>query len=110
MSNRIYALVIAALLLNLLAGCRTGVVLPSQVKCYGTDPMEHTIYIGSDATNHYFRCSHGFASGEWVVKRKDLCLNETFPPGKEKARFVRRDMSGNISLVQLEAVKEGAQE
>lgn len=45
--------------------------LPNKV--YGTDPLSHTMYIGSDANYHHFTFINGKISGSFIVNSDDYC-------------------------------------
>ena len=84
-----------------LAGCQPKEVTPSEVKCYGADPMFHTVYIGSDEIHHHFVWQNGKISGKWKVKQVDLTLSDTFPLESGNTRFVTRDETGRIDVIGL---------
>ena len=85
----------------IIASCVHGTktVKPSEVICYGVDPLYHTVYIGSDKNHHYFRYAKGKVNGSWKVKKEDLVLSETFSTNSGSKQFVERNKSGQLVLV-----------
>lgn len=39
---------------------------------YGAAPLSHTLYMGSDATFHYFAWESGSSSGGWKIRKTDM--------------------------------------
>ena len=67
---------------------------------YGTDPLNHTLYVGSDADFHHFRWSHGKRSGTYLVAREQISFAETFAVGDRSAFLVRGD-DGTLRLLRF---------
>jgi hypothetical protein len=71
-----------------------------QLPVYGTDPLKHTQYVGSDQNFHYFEYQQGKESGSVRVPVIDAVVEpEPFPTGKGKKAFVEAAEEGRISLV-----------
>ncbi len=77
-------------------------VKPEEIKCYGSDPLSNTAYIGSDSEFHYFTYFKGKFSGKWKVSKKDLILNFEFPYNKGGCYILRRDKSGKLKPIIIE--------
>ena len=67
---------------------------------YGTDPLNHTMYVGSDGDFHHFRWSHGKRSGTYLVDREQISFVETFAVG-DRSAFLVRDDDGILRLLRL---------
>ena len=67
---------------------------------YGTDPLNHTVYVGSDSTYHHFRWSRGKSSGSYIVPLNQISFSETFEVGERKA-FLTRNDGGTLELLRL---------
>ena len=92
--------------------CATGLILsgcsdPGPVETtaadlpvYGTDPLYHTVYVGSDTDFHHFRWSRGKRSGAYLVPREQISFFETFEVGGRSSFLVRTD-DGTLQLLRL---------
>lgn len=71
---RVAALAVAALLT--VAGCgsarETQQIPVTAFRNYGASPLQHTIYIGSDARFHRFQWSNGKQGGTWLIARAEM--------------------------------------
>ena len=85
----------------ILVGCQTRTIPPSEIKCYGTDPLMHTTYRGSDESYHYISWQNGKASGIWRVDRESLHLPEIFSLDSGRKHFVIRNDDGQIDFMHL---------
>jgi hypothetical protein len=99
--NRFF--LIAAALVIPLAGCaRTRVIKGADLPLYGSDPLMHTVYRGSDETFHHFALQHGKSGREVVVRRDELEIKpEPFPVGSRRHAFITSPRPGLIELVLL---------
>ena len=107
LSSTTMKLITLALITLIFTSCahRTKTVTPNEIVCYGTDPLYHTLYKGSDEEYHYFRYSKGKVFGFWKVKRDELELSETFSRNSNQKRFVERDESGRLKLMSFKKVQ-----
>ncbi len=96
MKNKV--IILSCLIGLILVGCQTRTIPPSGIICYGTDPLMHTIYLGSDEFYHYFAWQNGKSAGTWEVKQKSLLLPETYPLDSGKRYFVFRTHDGQIEF------------
>ncbi|MDB6153620.1 MAG: hypothetical protein JWL90_2073 [Chthoniobacteraceae bacterium] len=78
---------------------------PSQVACYGTERLSHTVYQGSDREYHYFAWTHHLKRGTWKIPRYALELPGEFPLGKGES-FVKHDADANLVLFGFKAARE----
>ena len=88
----------------LTAGCvssRAKIVSPQQLPLYGSDPLYHTVYVGSDDRYHHFKWSRGLLSGEFLVDRGALHLSRVFSSGAGKA-FLTRTADGSVDVLVLQ--------
>jgi hypothetical protein len=83
-----------------IVSCTTDIqeVKPSEVKCYGNDPLVHTVYIGSDKKWHYFHYQKGKTGGHWKVKKEELKWKYEFPHGKGH-QFIKRNEAGELEPI-----------
>ena len=95
--------VIAVLFATYVAGCgRTRVVESGGLPVYGTDPLMHTVYMGTDDRFHHFAVQHGKSGGNVVVRRQEARIKpEPFARNTGRQAFVKRAKPGEIELVVL---------
>lgn len=96
--ERIVVLVLA------LAGCAGGRVVESRnLPVYGTDPLSHTIYLGSDDTYHHFFAQRAKGSASRLrVRRDEASIEpEPFPLDSGRHAFVKSAEAGVIRLLVL---------
>lgn len=75
-------------------------ITATDLPIYGTAPLNHTIYVGSDSAFHHFRWSHGKSSGSFIVPREQIYFGEAFSVG-ERSAFLTRDDDGTVRLLLL---------
>ncbi len=97
--NKLFTLLIAAAFL--LTGC--GLMGPVQVSAndlplHGVDPIQHTVYVGSDEAFHYFRWSHFPKGGEYKVPREEIRFPYEFSRESGRQAFLTRDDHGNVTF------------
>ena len=86
------------------SGCATDqprLVSAGRIPLYGSDPLSHTVYVGSDERYHYFAWSSGLRSGQVKVDRSALALSHEFGRGEGKA-FLTRKEHGKVDVLLLE--------
>lgn len=76
------------------------------VPVYGTDPLYHTVYTGSDEKYHYFARNSGLRGGQVKVARDQLKLSQEYNRGTGTL-FVQRIADGKLDVIILK--KPGAQ-
>jgi hypothetical protein len=86
------------ILLLAAAGCSSNRVIPaSQVKAYGTDPLQHTTYTGTDDQYHHFSWQRDFSRGRWRVPKDETRIE----PPDAASGFVQRVEPGVIHVLVL---------
>ena len=92
-----------ALVATCSAGCaRTRVVASRDLPVYGTDPLMHTVYTGTDDRFHYFQLQHGKSGGNVVVRRGEAKIKpEPFDTNAGRRAFVKAAKPGEIEIVVL---------
>lgn len=85
-------------------GCsNTRVVSSEALPVYGTDPLMHTIYLGSDAEFHHFALQHGKSASKALVRRADAQIRpEPFGLGEGRHAFVQAVSKGHIQVLVLQ--------
>jgi hypothetical protein len=85
------------------AGCgRTRVVAGGDLPVYGTDPLVHTVYTGTDDRFHHFSLQRGKSGGNVVVRREDATIKpEPFHTNTGRRAFVKAAKPGEVELVVL---------
>ena len=85
------------------AGCaRTRVVASRDLPVYGTDPLMHTVYTGTDDRFHHFALQQGKSGGDVVVRREEATIKpEPFNTNAGRRAFVKAAKPGEIELVVL---------
>lgn len=87
-----------------LAGCAGERVVKSRdLPVYGTDPLSHTTYLGSDDTYHYFHAQRAKDSASRLRVRRDEASIEPapFPLDSGRHAFVEAVEAGVIRLIVL---------
>ena len=89
--------------LALLTGCQGAAIFDSaKLPVYGSDPLMHTMYIGSDAKFHHFICQHGKTSEEMLVRSEEAVIKpKPFDLSSHRDNLVRSTEPGVIHLLQL---------
>ena len=90
--------VLASALLIFVVGCSSSsikAISASEFHDYGSAPMEHTLYLGSDDMFHYFAWSSGKASGKWKVMRSEMSFETTWALSEGRDAPVVRGVQGN---------------
>ena len=78
---------------------------PEDIKVYGTDPLSHTVYTGSDSSFHYFVWQNGKSGGRWKVPKATLNWKREVPKG-EGRQFVIKDAEGNLQPMLLKKANQ----
>ena len=96
---------IAVPLLLLTCGCSQARVVSSrELPVYGTDPLMHTIYLGTDDRFHHFTTQNGKAGSHVRVRRDDARIQpEPFALNSGRDAFVRSANEKEIELIVLRA-------
>ena len=96
-------LLIAGLLAACATGCaRTRVVAGGDLPVYGTDPLTHTVYTGTDDRFHHFALQRGKSAHDVVVRREEAMIKpEPFDANTGRRAFVKSAKPGEIELVVL---------
>ena len=96
-------LLIVAVLAGCTAGCaRTRVVASGDLPVYGTDPLTHTVYTGTDDRFHHFALQRGKSRDHVVVRREEAQIKpEPFGTNAGRQAFVKTAKPGEIDLVVL---------
>jgi hypothetical protein len=94
-------IVVYAVSIFLTTGCETARVIRSEdLPLYGSSPLLHTMYIGSDPHFHHFVLQRGKAGDEVLVRRDEANVKPaTFPIDSRRHSFVRAASPGIIELV-----------
>jgi hypothetical protein len=98
-------LCIAAPLLLLASGCSTTRVISSEeLPVYGTSPLMHTMYLGTDDQFHHFAIQHGKTGSQILMRRDDARISpEPFSLDSGRHAFVRSASEKEIELIVLRA-------
>ncbi|MEM6798667.1 MAG: hypothetical protein AAF589_04065 [Planctomycetota bacterium] len=102
---------IVSVFLLIVSGCGQSqdflVPMPSgDLPVYGTDPMMHTIYMGSDEEYHHFRYQNGKSGGFAVVAVADTQIKpEPFELDSGKEAFVESANPDEITLIVLQGAR-----
>src|SRR5262245_61061661 len=96
-------IVIAAHLILFATGCANRkLVASAALPVYGTDPLMHTEFRGSDHRFHYFHVQHDKSGGEVVVARHNAVIKpESFARDSGRSAFVKQASHGEIELIVL---------
>lgn len=60
---------------------------------FGGTPLNHTVYVGSDALFHYFVWENGKSSGRWKVPKGEMPFKTEWSVGTRDA-LLTKDASG----------------
>jgi len=85
-------------------GCVNNPIVESgDLPVYGTAPLSHTTYLGSDDTYHYFHAQRQKDSASNLkVRREDADIEpEPFPRDSGRSAFVQSAEPGVIRLIVL---------
>lgn len=87
----------------LIGGCRQPSVLSrGHLPVYGTDPLMHTVYLGSDEHYHHFALQKGKSRGIVIVPVADAQIKpESFALDSSRQAFVKGTKPGAIELIVL---------
>lgn len=84
-------------LVALVAGCassRPNQIHATEFKNYGSTPLSHTVYLGSDQQFHYFAWSSGKSGGKWKVLKSELPFTAGWPVAQERTAFLMKNQQG----------------
>jgi len=82
-----------------------GVQLRGELPTYGTDPMTHTLYLGSDNRHHYFSLQEGKTGVRAFIPIDEVEIKPVpFPVDSGQQAFVQSHAAGVITLMPLESI------
>jgi hypothetical protein len=61
---------------------------------YGASPLQHTMYMGSDAEFHYFAWSDSLRSGRWRVRKVAMPFRTEWAVELQRGSFLVQDQDG----------------
>ncbi|WP_449465467.1 hypothetical protein [Stenotrophomonas humi] len=80
-------------LLVLIAGCTQPrseqLIHVSEFRNYGSTPLQHTFYIGSDVAHHHFIWSNGKQGGTWLIRKSEMPIVNEQPFNPQVGRAGR---------------------
>ncbi|MES2917425.1 MAG: hypothetical protein V4729_02285 [Pseudomonadota bacterium] len=84
-------------LVALVAGCassRPHQIHAAELNNFGSTPLSHTVYLGSDQEFHYFAWSSGKSGGKWKVSRSELAFSPEWPVAQGRTAFLKQNQQG----------------
>jgi len=90
-------LLLVCALAMVFAGCasnRPNYIHAAEFKNYGSTPLSHTVYLGSDQQFHYFAWSSGKSGGKWKAKKSELSFATEWPLAEGRTAFLMQNQQG----------------